>query len=251
MATTARFSPKDAPRPAVGGSTQSLVSAPEKISRSPGRPRVELDEVAVLDAAVEVFAADGYFGATVDEIARRAGTSKPLLFRRYHTKDALFDLTVEHEVRYLTERLFRAYEAGVELSVAESMAPGVHAILEYAEERPYGFRLLFQAGFTVGQGATPPFEKVRGLVTDRIAEVVLQRLRTLGVSSGRRAAMILSSAMVGASEHVARLAAHDSTLDPRATGELLAQFLAVGMTGISRRTLGASYARAADPEGSE
>jgi AcrR family transcriptional regulator len=200
-----------------------------------------VDEVAVLDAAVEVFANDGYFGATVDDIARRAGTSKPLLFRRYRTKDALFDLTVAHEVRFLTERLFRAYESSLELSIRDSMAPGVEAILSYASSRPDGFRLLFQAGFTAGQGATPAFEEVRGLVTDRIAEVVLQRLETLGVPSGPRASIILASAMVGASEHVARLVVEDPGLDPEATGALLAEFLAVGMTGLSRRALAAPY----------
>lgn len=219
------------------------VTTPEKTPRRPGRPRLDVDEAAVLDAAVEVFANDGYFGATVDEIARRAGTSKPLLFRRYRTKDALFDLTVEHEVRFLTERLFRAYESSLELSIPESIMPGVEAILSYAHSRPDGFRLLFQAGFTAGQGATPAFDKVRGLVTDRIAEVTLLRLEELGVPSGPPAAAILASAMVGASEHVARLAVEDPSLDPGATGALLAEFLAFGMTGLSRHALAAPYTR--------
>jgi AcrR family transcriptional regulator len=217
--------------------------SPEKTSRGRGRPRLELDETVVLEAAVEVFANDGYFGATVDEIARRAGASKAILFRRYQTKDALFDLTVQHEVRFLTERLFRAYESGRELSVADSIAPGSEAILSYASSRPHGFRLLFQAGFTAGQGATPAFEKVRGLVTDRIAALILERLESLGTPSGPRAAIILASAMVGASEHVARLAVQDPGLDPEATGALLAEFLALGMTGLSRRSLAAPYTR--------
>jgi hypothetical protein len=121
------------------------------------------------------------------------------------------------------------------------MLPGVEAILSYANSRPDGFRLLFQAGFTTGQRATPAFDKVRGLVTDRIAEVVLQRLEMLGVPSGPRAAVILASAMVGASEHVARLTVEDPSLDPQATGALLAEFLAGGMTGLSRSALAAPY----------
>jgi AcrR family transcriptional regulator len=200
-----------------------------------------LDETVVLEAAVEVFATDGYFGATVDEIAHRAGVSKAILFRRYRTKDALFDLTVQHEVRFLTECLFRAYETGLELSVMDSFAPGVDAVLSYASSRPEGFRLLFQTGFTAGEGATPASEKVRGLVTDRLAELVLLRLQGLGVPGGERAAIILASAMVGASEHVARLLVEDPGLDPEASGALLTEFLAVGMTGLSRRSLAAPY----------
>jgi TetR/AcrR family transcriptional regulator len=35
------------------------------------------NEARILDAAVEVFATYGYRGATIDEIADRAGISKP------------------------------------------------------------------------------------------------------------------------------------------------------------------------------
>jgi AcrR family transcriptional regulator len=213
------------------------MEAAEQGTRRRGRPPLELDEHALLGAAAEVFANDGYFGASVDEIARRAGTSKALLFRRYASKDALFDLTVAHEVRFLTELLFRAYDKADELSVRDGLGVGVEAIIAYAGARPDGFRLLFQTGFTAGQGATPAWEKVRVVVAERISDIVLRKLESVGSPGGVRAARVLASAIVGASEHVARLLVEDEALDAEAAGELLTEFLAFGMTGLRRPAL--------------
>jgi AcrR family transcriptional regulator len=44
----------------------------------------------ILDAAMEVFAEQGYQGASTEEIARRAGISQPYVFRLFGTKKDLF-----------------------------------------------------------------------------------------------------------------------------------------------------------------
>jgi AcrR family transcriptional regulator len=209
-------------------------------TRGRGRPPLELDERALLDAATEVFASEGYFGATMEEIARRAGISKALLFRRFASKDALFDMAVEHEVRSLTEQLFLAYESAEQLRVTDSIRPGVEACIRYAATRPSGFRLLFQSGFTAGQGATPAWEKVRALVTERMADMVMRRLTTLGAPDGPCAARLLASALVGASEHVARLIVEQpDAFDTAAATDLLTEFLSFGLTGLSRTAIAA------------
>lgn len=46
---------------------------------------------AILDAAREVFEAFGVRRANVDDIARRAGTSRSTLYRRYSSKSALLE----------------------------------------------------------------------------------------------------------------------------------------------------------------
>jgi AcrR family transcriptional regulator len=45
---------------------------------------------ALLDAARELFATDGYEGTTVRAVAERAGVNQALLFRHFGSKDALF-----------------------------------------------------------------------------------------------------------------------------------------------------------------
>ena len=47
-------------------------------------------ERAILEAALVVYARDGYSGATMDAIAQAANLSKPTLYAYFATKDALF-----------------------------------------------------------------------------------------------------------------------------------------------------------------
>jgi TetR/AcrR family transcriptional regulator len=50
----------------------------------------------ILDAALDVFSAAGFQGATVDEIARRAGMSKPNLLYYYRRKKDIYVAVLEH-----------------------------------------------------------------------------------------------------------------------------------------------------------
>lgn len=57
-------------------------------------PRRELNRLArkqqLLDAALVVFAREGYTGASMEAVAAQAGTSKPTLYKHYSSKEALF-----------------------------------------------------------------------------------------------------------------------------------------------------------------
>lgn len=48
------------------------------------------NRAAILEAALEVFSAHGFRGATVDQIATQAGLSKPNLLYYFPSKDAMF-----------------------------------------------------------------------------------------------------------------------------------------------------------------
>ncbi|MCV7298418.1 TetR/AcrR family transcriptional regulator [Mycobacterium barrassiae] len=63
-----------------------------------GRPRDPRIDAAVLDATVELLAETDYASLSVDAIARRAGTSKPAIYRRWPSKahlvhEAVFPIT--------------------------------------------------------------------------------------------------------------------------------------------------------------
>lgn len=60
------------------------------------RPRRASSEVRtlVLDAAREVFAAEGFSGATTREIAARAGVRESTIFRIFPTKQTMYDASV-------------------------------------------------------------------------------------------------------------------------------------------------------------
>jgi AcrR family transcriptional regulator len=68
-----------------------------------GRPRDPRIDSAVLDATVDLLGETGYASLSVDAIARRAGTSKPAIYRRWPSKahlvhEAVFPLSEATEL---------------------------------------------------------------------------------------------------------------------------------------------------------
>jgi AcrR family transcriptional regulator len=64
----------------------------------------------ILDAALEVFAHQGLYGASTEEIARRAGISQPYVFRLFGTKKELYIALVARCFRQTLELMQRAAE---------------------------------------------------------------------------------------------------------------------------------------------
>jgi AcrR family transcriptional regulator len=70
-------------------------STPGNDSKQTRRRGTEL-ESAILDAAWEQLTAEGYEHFTIDAVAARAQTSKPVLYRRWKTREDLLRDTVRH-----------------------------------------------------------------------------------------------------------------------------------------------------------
>ena len=57
--------------------------------RRPGRPRDERADRAIIDATLELFAADGYSALSVEAVAVKAEVSKATIYRRWPGKREL------------------------------------------------------------------------------------------------------------------------------------------------------------------
>lgn len=55
----------------------------------------EQKRTAILESAQETFRADGYIGANMDTIARKAGVTKQTVYRYFDSKETLFQATLE------------------------------------------------------------------------------------------------------------------------------------------------------------
>jgi AcrR family transcriptional regulator len=94
----------------------SRVDQRTRSARSAGRDARE----ELLQSALEVFAKRGYRGASIDEIAERAGYSKGALYWHFSSKNDLFYALLE-------ERIIKPWEEGIRMMEAVSseqdMAP--------------------------------------------------------------------------------------------------------------------------------
>ena len=71
----------------------------DPIADSPRRRRGDELETALLDAAWQELSEGGYATFTIDAVAERAHTSRPVLYRRWPTRDALLVAAIRHGLR--------------------------------------------------------------------------------------------------------------------------------------------------------
>jgi AcrR family transcriptional regulator len=97
-------------------------------------PRNEQTKTRILDAALDEFAAKGLAGARVDEIARRAGANKAMIYYHFDSKAGLFNALFQVEMEGLKAELARNL-AGRDASSTIEMTAAVRELLTYAEKK--------------------------------------------------------------------------------------------------------------------
>jgi AcrR family transcriptional regulator len=96
----------------------------------------------IVEAALEVFAERGYHAASLGEIARRAGVTKPVLYDHFSSKRDLHLWLLEQQRDALFEHT-REHLTGTG-TAAERVERAVDAVFAYVETHPFAWRLLFR-----------------------------------------------------------------------------------------------------------
>ncbi len=160
----------------------------------------ERREQLILDVAGHVFARAGYEAAPMDEIAERAGVSKPMLYTYFGSKEGLYLAYVERSGGELLERLVNARPS--DSRPASALRARITEFLAFVEEHGDGWRVLFRE-----LGSTRPFAERVGEVRERIARAIRVMLEDGAGSScsgyAPAAADGIAHALVGAGESLA------------------------------------------------
>lgn len=97
----------------------------------------------LLDAALEVFVAQGYHSAAMDDIAERAGVSKPVLYQHFPGKLelylALLDQTVDTVIDAAREALLSTEDN------KERVTAAMQVFYAYVANEGGAFRLVFES----------------------------------------------------------------------------------------------------------
>src|SRR5260221_6856216 len=86
-------------------------------ARGRGRPR-QFDEKEALDAALHVFWAKGYDGATIDDLVEAMGIGRPSLYGAFGDKEALFARCLEHYGGTIGSKTMAAFHAAKDVHSA-------------------------------------------------------------------------------------------------------------------------------------
>lgn len=127
---------------------------------------------AILDAALDAFADSGFHETSLDDVARRAGISKALIYEHFDSKQGLFDALLETYVGELMERVMTSVATANDAE--ERLQAGLDGFLSFVEERRGAWRLLIR--HSADAGITTTFERLFDEIAEAIGALMAQEV---------------------------------------------------------------------------
>ncbi|HUK69210.1 MAG TPA: TetR/AcrR family transcriptional regulator [Streptosporangiaceae bacterium] len=93
----------------------------------------------LLGVGRRLFAERGFDGTSIEEIAARAGVSKPVVYEHFGGKEGLYAVVVDREMQRLLSMVTASLSDG---HYRQKLEGAAMALLEYIEESADGFRIL-------------------------------------------------------------------------------------------------------------
>jgi AcrR family transcriptional regulator len=109
-----------------------------------GRVPRAVRERQLLELAEELFAERGYAGASMDELARRAGVTKPVVYELFGSKEGLFGACVDRSIERLAADIAEAVRA--ETDPEARLRAGGLAFLRFAAGNRVAWDLMSMGG---------------------------------------------------------------------------------------------------------
>ncbi|GAA1827956.1 TetR/AcrR family transcriptional regulator [Luedemannella flava] len=151
----------------------------------------------LLEAAQEVFVAQGYHAAAMDDIAERAGVSKPVLYQHFPGKLELYLALLDTHSDAIVGKVRDAMAATSENKLRVEGA--MRAYFEFVDHESEAFRLVFESDLVNDPAVRERVERVERGCVEAITETIMV---DTGVS--RDLAELLASGLCGAAETAAR-----------------------------------------------
>jgi len=174
--------------PATSGTRAA--GRPTRMPRSARRSQL-------LAAAQDVFVAQGYHAAAMDDIAERAGVSKPVLYQHFPGKLELYLALLDTHCDALIEQIRAAMAATSDNK--ERVRGATHAYFDFVSHESEAFRLVFESDLRNDPAVRERVDRVEQASVDAITQTIMA---DTGVDKAR--AEILAAGLTGISQVAAR-----------------------------------------------
>jgi AcrR family transcriptional regulator len=145
----------------------------------------------LLDVGRALFAQRGFDGTSVEEIASRAGVSKPVVYEHFGGKEGLYAVVVDREVQRLLDSFNAALTGDQPKQLLEQ---ATLALLTYIEDQADGFRILVREsplGLEKGGG----FATIISDIASQVEYILALQFKARGFET--KLAALYSQALVG------------------------------------------------------
>lgn len=151
----------------------------------------------LLNAALEVFTQAGYHSAPMDEIADRAGVSKPVLYQHFPSKLELYLAVLDLHIDSLLFEIQKAVSSTQDNNARVHAATA--AYFDFINREGEAFRLLFESDMTVEP-------KVRERLNRMTYDCAAAFSAIISVETGlsKELSMMLATGLIGSVQSAAR-----------------------------------------------
>jgi AcrR family transcriptional regulator len=168
---------------------------------------------------MEVFVARGYHAAAMDEIAERAGVSKPVLYQHFPGKQELYLALLDESVESLVDTVRTALRSTNDNR--QRVSATFSAYFEYVAEHRGTFRLVFESDFSNDPAVRERLDTADSECADMISQVIKE-----DAGLGDDEAHLLGISLVGMAQVSARYWLGTLGTIPREAAEQLVARLA-------------------------
>jgi len=112
----------------------------------------------VLDAALHLFLKGGYDGTSMEDVARAAGVTKPVVYACFSSKDELFRSLLAREEELILAEVQGAFKDADLSDPEQTLTEGFTGFLRAVDKRPGVYKLIF---FGEGGGNAAVAERVQ------------------------------------------------------------------------------------------
>ncbi|MEU7475763.1 TetR/AcrR family transcriptional regulator [Lentzea sp. NPDC042327] len=151
----------------------------------------------LLAAAQDVFVTNGYHAAAMDEIAERAGVSKPVLYQHFPGKLELYMALLESHVDELVGRVRTAIGSTTDNKLRVRAA--VAAFYDFVDGEGQAFRMVFESDLRSEPAVQSAVERATTDSVDAITDTI-----TADAGLDPERARLLAVGLVGLSQVTAR-----------------------------------------------
>jgi AcrR family transcriptional regulator len=166
-----------------------------------GRRRMRGPErkAQLLKVARKVFGTNGFHGVSMDDVAKEAGVTKPILYDHFDSKEALYLALLDADAQSLEEKIREALAAPT--GNRERIRASFQAYFDFVDEHAEGFRLMMQETVGTDDVFRSNVGKVRDHIMSEVSDLIVRE------SQGRldrQEADDVALALVGMVETAAR-----------------------------------------------
>jgi AcrR family transcriptional regulator len=151
----------------------------------------------LLDSARTVFVTQGYHAAAMDDIAEKAGVSKPVLYQHFPSKQDLYLALLDESVESLTSAVRDALESTEDNRMR--VAAAIRAYFDFVDDPDGAYRLVFESDLVNVDEVRRRVERADEMCAALVAVVIAA---DTGLSEGE--AMLLAAGLTGMAQTAAR-----------------------------------------------